>query len=58
MSLTYIKLQDLCFLKTQLLNRVIARYILEKIINLHENWSQQMYIALEITRIFKDAAVR
>jgi len=37
MSLTYVKLQDLRFLKTQLFDKVIARYMLEKIIDLREN---------------------
>jgi len=60
MLLTYRKLQDLRFLKTQLFDRVIARCILEKIIDLHENWSQQPYIGARNYKvcIFKDVAVR
>jgi len=37
MSLTYVKLHDLRFLKTQLFDRVITRCILERVIDLREN---------------------
>jgi len=34
MPLTYVKLRDLRFLKTQLFDKIIARCILERVINL------------------------
>jgi len=37
MSLTYVKLQDLYFLKMQLFDKIIARCVFERVIDLCEN---------------------
>jgi len=55
MSLTYVKLQDLRFLKTQLFDKVIAR-CLKKTINLRKNCHQHVKLQVlhfDLNKLFR-----